>query len=433
MDDPGVTGSLKASFDYAGKVTVNGAVQTSGVTANDFSEDVVYTFTSDGAGREFHIRFVCPQTTGLPVIKVDTQGEAAITSNETYIYTDVAVYDYENPAYSFTKTGYQEQIRGRGNTTWKYMPKKPYRIKFNAKTSMFGLTAAKSWVLLANYQDVTLIMNTIAFELGQRFGLPYTNHYVPVELFLNGAYQGSYLLTEQVQVGKGRVDIDEDEGFLVELDKHYDEEPKFTTANYNLPVMIKSPEDLDDSGYDFVRDAVNALDAAVYSDAFPNSGYRDLIDMDTFVDFILINEMLKNVELQNPSSVYMYRDKFADSKICLGPLWDFDYGFNYDWGYFANPEGMFKDTAFRGGPALAFFNRFFADPYFCTQYKAHWNAHYGEIAGITAFIDEQAALLEKSYLLDDLLWSRAHASQIAPMKAWWNERVSYLNGEINKY
>ncbi|MDR1971935.1 MAG: CotH kinase family protein, partial [Treponema sp.] len=127
------------------------------------------------------------------------------------------------------------------------MKKKPYRLKFIEKQKLFGLTKAKSWVLLANAGDKTLIRNSIAFEMGQRFDLPFTNHYIPVELVLNGEYRGSYLLTEQIQTGKGRVDIvddyDEDEDmadeYLVELDNYYDEEPKFRTSTVPFPVMIK--------------------------------------------------------------------------------------------------------------------------------------------------------------------------------------------------
>jgi spore coat protein CotH len=152
-----------------------------------------------------------------------------------------------------------------------------------------------------------------------------------VELILNGVYEGSYVLTEQVQVGKGRVDIDEDAGFLVELDSYYDEDPKFTSTSSKLPVMIKSPEDLEDpAGYDFVKDSVNQLDNLLFAEDFPENGYRDLIDMDTFVKFLIINEVVGNSELSYPKSAYMYKDNDKDGKICLGPLWDFDGAFCYE-------------------------------------------------------------------------------------------------------
>jgi spore coat protein CotH len=297
---------------------------------------------------------------------------------------------------------------------------------------LFGLESAKSWVLLANYIDPTLIMNTVTFELGHRIGLPYTNHYTPVEVFLNGVYQGSYMLTEQMQVGKGRVNIDEDEGFFVELDSYYDEEPKFRTNSYNLPIMIKSPEDLDDPlGYDFVEAAINQLEAAMVDASFPDSGYRDLIDMDTFVDFLLINEIVYNGELWHPKSTYMYKDK-GDSKISMGPLWDFDWAFGYAGSghtYFSSPLG-------RSG-RQDFFQRFFDDPAFTNLYKQHWNEKYEKIEEMLSFIDQQAGKLKKSQAENYKIWwtndNIDYNQEIEKMKTWWTERMNYLDVEINRY
>jgi spore coat protein CotH len=277
--------------------------------------------------------------------------------------------------------------------------------------------------------------NALAFELGRRFGLPFTPHFTYVELILNGSYEGSYMVTEQVQVGAGRVDINEDGGFLVELDSYYDEEPKFQTPLLKLPVMIKHPEEPEDSGYGFVKDAVNELEAALCSGASPGSAYRDLIDMDVFIDYIMINEITRNVDLQHPHSVFLYRDK--GSKICLGPLWDFDYSFDYSKGkYFTNSEGMYFNTVFREGSGQKFFSRFFEDPYFRTKYKERWNEKYADIAGMESFIDETAIRLEKSHKANGAVWwwqMVNYPGEIARLKEWWRKRIEYLNREINRF
>jgi hypothetical protein len=252
-----------------------------------------------------------------------------------------------------------------------------------------------------------------------------------VELILNGVYEGSYVLTEQVQVGKGRVDIDKDEGFLVELDSYYDEEPKFTSTASRLPVMIKSPEDLGDpAGYDFVKDSVNELDRLLFADDFPENGYRDLIDMDTFVKFLIINEVVGNSELSFPKSAYMYKDK--GGKICLGPLWDFDSAFCYA----GNSENIYFENSNYHIPMHPFFKRFFDDPVFVKKYKAIWNENYNEICSIERFIDETAQKLDASQRANFTVWQwlnkADYADEISKMKAWWNARVTYLNAEINR-
>jgi spore coat protein CotH len=374
--------------------------------------------------------------TGLPIIKIDTHNGRAVTSKEYYISADIEIIDPNNSRNNLKST---VEIRGRGNSTWKPPNKKPYRLKFPKKTSLFGYEAAKSWVLLANYQDTTLILNTTAFELGKRFGLPFTPHYTHAELIFNGEYEGSYVLTEQIQAGRGRVEIDENEGFLVELDDKYDEDPKFRTAILELPVMIKHPEDLEESsGYDFVKKALNKLEAALFADSFPNTAYRDLIDISTFVDFIMIHEITRNTEIQHPASIFMYRSGGEDTGIKMGPLWDFDYGFNYDEGtYFKDATGMLPySAAFRELSGYKFFGRFFEDPYFRSKYKERWNEKYSDIVDMEVFIEQMAARLDKSQEINFRVWTwkkTGYKKEIARMKTWWRNRIEYLNTEINNF
>jgi hypothetical protein len=376
--------------------------------------------------------------TGLPLIKIDTYKRQPITSKERYIRAEVEIIDPNNAGNNLKGDA---EIRGRGNSTWQAV-KKPYRLRFLKKTSLFGYEKAKSWVLLANDQDPTLILNTTAFELGRRFGLPFTPHYTHVELILNGRYQGSYVLTEQVQAGLGRVEINEDEGFLVELDDKYDEDPKFRTDILELPAMIKHPEDLaESSGYDFVKNALNELESALFAVPFPNTVYHDLIDMDTFIDFIMINEITRNTELLHPASIFLYRDGKEDTRIKMGPLWDFDYAFNIDDGvYFTEADDKMPYSAeFSELPGYKFFSRFFEDPVFRARYKERWNDKYPEIASMETFIGQMAVFLTKSQQADHKVWWWKEGNvgnaeeETGRMKDWWRRRIAYMNTEINSF
>ena len=151
----------------------------------------------------------------VPIVTINIKDGAEVTSKKDYLDATISVEgngfcdDFEETAV---------QIRGRGNTTW-YLPKKPYRLKFSKKQNFGGLPAkAKSFVLIANFLDQTLMRNTVAFKIADMLGLPYTNHSVPVELVVNGTYRGSYMLSEKIGINGGSVDIDEDEGVLLELD-----------------------------------------------------------------------------------------------------------------------------------------------------------------------------------------------------------------------
>ncbi|MDF9831268.1 CotH kinase family protein [Parabacteroides sp. PF5-6] len=431
--------ALKPTFKAVGTVKVDGVEQISGVSVQDFSREVVYTVTAeDGSTRAYTILFRSPQTTGLPVLRIETQNRQAITSKEHYIDADILLYDPHDEKNNLQTT---TEIRGRGNTTWG-MPKKPYRLKFHKKTSLFGLAEEKSWVLLANYQDPTLIMNTVAFELGQRLGLPFTNHYHHVELYLNGTYQGSYMLTEQVQVKKSRVNVSETEGFLVEMDQYYDEDPKFRTNRLGLPIMIKSPDLGDHPGLDlsFVSAAIHALEAALFDEAFPANNYRELIDTEVMINYMLVNELMRNVEVKHPKSIYLYKDK--GGKIGFGPPWDFDWAFGWEdnhYQYFQLSQAgtllMRPGYSWDGWTGHQFFCRFFDDPAFRAEYKARWNAVYAtQITPMATFIEAMGQKLEGSALQNGTVWGATdYQSQIDQMKRFWNERVKQLNTQINAF
>jgi hypothetical protein len=144
------------------------------------------------------------------------------------------------------------------------------------------------------------------------------------------------------------------------------------------------------------------------------------------------------VDIQLPHSVYLYRDAGEGAKIKPGPLWDFDYGFDYDdrGAYFNNVSGMYHNTKFREGPGGKFFSRFFEDPSFRTKYKERWNGKYSDVAGMETFIDQTAALLEKSAQANSKVWwwnKVDHKEETERLKTWWRGRIDYLNTEINKF
>jgi len=230
----------------------------------------------------------------LPTIMISDADP--ILDKVNWVTMTFSLTDPNNPKNNISAISNQ-QIRGRGNSTWE-APKKPYRIRFrdDQQQTLFGLPAARNWVLLANYFDRSLMGNAFAFELGKRLGLEYTCSYNYVELYLNDKYQGIYILTEHMRAdpaeigAPGRPKVDLKEGWLVEIDFHYDEEPQFRTTSYNLPVMIKTPEfepvNINNPSYDFVRNDWNELTSLMFSKEFPENGYRDLIDMDTFIKYL---------------------------------------------------------------------------------------------------------------------------------------------------
>src|SRR5690606_14498507 len=220
----------------------------------------------------------------------------------------------------------------RGNSTWG-MPKKPYRLKLDNKASLLGLSAEKDWILLANYLDGTLMLNAVASKTAQLLEMPYTNTMIPVDVTLNGEYMGNYMFTEHKEVEKNRIDVTNG-GILLELDTYFDEAWQFKSEHYELPVMIQYPE-LEDYLFEeatIERDRIMAdfqiLEDAVFDESFPNNNYLDYIDANALVNYLIVYNLTRNVEINHPKSTYLHKQK--DGKYMMGPIWDFDWAFDYN-------------------------------------------------------------------------------------------------------
>jgi len=430
-------------LDDEGVVTVNEETQWSGITQNDFRRDVVYWVDNNS----YTVKFVSPQATGLPVIRIDTENGAPIANREDWVTMSFALTDPDKPEHDIA-TITNQQIRGRGNASWSDNPndKNPYRIRFrnNQQQSPFGLPAARNWVLLKVGSDIN---TPFGFELGKRLGLQYTCSYHSVQLFLNGDYRGTYLFTEHRQADPsergvpGRPKVDLIEGWFVEIDRYYKDEPKFRTDNYNLPVQIKTPdvgENINDPAYAIVINDLDNLTSLMAADDFPENGYRDLVDFETFVKYFIVQTVVMNNDLFRPraetgeeiGSTFFYKDK--DDLISAGPLWDLDWTFS-PWA-FEGRQFLPNTFPYQIHP---WFKRFHDDPLFHVRYKEIWNENYQDnILTMKSFVDDYAAKVNAGALEDlkrwrpyDMGWIYWHPGHI---QDYFSTRANFLNNEYNK-
>jgi len=426
-------------------VTVNDTVQESGKTLTDFSKIIDYKLTSaKGTTKTYKINL--KNFTGLPILYLNTTD--SITSKDEYVEGAVTINTnnlYEQPLKNIAL-----QAKGRGNSTWG-MPKKPYRLKFSSKAPMLGMGTAKNWVLLANYSDKTLMRTSIAFDLGRKIGADFTFDGRFVELVMNGKYAGSYYLTSQVEVNENRVNIPELKksvtsppditgGYLLEQDMRLDEDFWFRTKKADLPITIKSPEDITDSQLDYIKDYMQQTEDAILSEEFsdPDKSYEKFINTESFINWYIVQEIMKNEDAQEKTSIFYYKDR--NGKLSMGPLWDFDLGAgNVDYSDSRYPTGWW----IKDGP---WFRHLFKDPKFIAKLKTKWNAIKGkELKEIPKTIDRTAAYLDLSQrenfkrwnILGIYVWPNqfvlgSYSAEVAQLKRWLNERISWLDSEINK-
>lgn len=431
--------SLIAKFEVVGSAYIGETKQISETTPNSFYDKLTLRVNSEDESQSIDYEIVTtgPMFTGLPIISVDIEDGLEVVEKTLKLPATLYLVDPEKE--SFDMREQEITIRGRGNTSWHH-PKKPYRIDFPSKTSVFGLTKAKKWILLSNYQDATLLMNDVAFELGRRFGLQFTHSSIHIELFVNGSYRGNYQFTEQKEIGKGRVDVDEKEGFLVELDAYFDEDYKFLTNHLSLPAMVAGPDLNSEDEMEYIKREIQGLEDTLFENNFPNTSYEKYTDVPSLIDFILINEIARNRELWTPKSVYCYKD--VDTKIKWGPLWDFDWAFGYNGknAYFDKNNLIFSPNYENHSPGELFFCRFLTEPTFRAKYKARWQEVRPLVVDVLNYIDRMSVKLDKSqtenFKLSKATPNTKNASYeelISQMKAWLSERIAMLDRELEKF
>ena len=257
----------------------------------------------------------------MPVVHIRT--EAPVTDKENWIAGTLRI-DGGNRFEDLGETAVS--VRGRGNSTWEW-EKKPYALKFDKKQEVLGMPKHKRWCLIANYMDRTHLRNRIAYHLGAHSKLDYTTRNEFAELYMNGEYEGCYLLTEQIKVDANRVNVSETDGFLLELETYSDETVRFRTAASDIPVNVKfpDPEDLSDARLAALKEYLDRTDEAVQALAAGTGGEEpfDRLDRVSMIDFWIIFELMANHEMLHPKSVYFHKD--GTGKLVAGPIWDFDF------------------------------------------------------------------------------------------------------------
>ena len=302
----------------------------------------------------------------LKAVQKDKENKAS-EGTVTYVEADGRV----------TYAGAIGSFGGRGNTTFKYS-KKPYQLKLPEKVSFSGMGKGKTWILLANWLDLSLLRNEVMLHLSQAAGIPCAVDCTPADVYINGEYNGLYLVTQKIQVGKERVNIqnlekateeanpepldsysrfregskgvpvtsglkmlraysipnDPDDitgGFILEIEKSYRFKDYvfngFRTAD-GLSVTVKEPTYASVAQVTYMGQLFSDFHKAVLAEdgCSPDTGkyYADFIDLDSFACKWWMEEISKNYDYLASSQFYFKDSDKVDSRIFAGPCWDYD-------------------------------------------------------------------------------------------------------------
>ena len=400
-------------------------------------QDAVYENRYRPFGREYKvsIEWLTDNAVSVPRIDIDIEGGKTVTSKSYYLnanfrITGYGIYeDFEDSV----------QIKGRGNSTWSYS-KKPYRLKFDEKVKPFGLTKGKSWVLLANAQSGALMANAIAMKVGQMAGAKYTNHIIPVELYMNGTYLGSYMFTEKVGMGNNSVDIDEALGYLLELDT-YTDETITRIGQYNLPVKVSEPDltELSKDSADVRMSRIKADIEALSSVLYYGGDLEGVLDVDATARFYLANDLVLNQEINHPKSTYLFKDESApDGRVTFGPLWDFDWGFGYEGNGSYCYSGATSSVIKSSMAAYMFWQDMNRFEVFKKHYYKVWKEFVEKncVEELLDYIDDYYRFAENSFINNSYIWGYGGSfseTDAQRAKDWIKTRVDFIYNNLSKY
>jgi len=430
---------LVPSFSYTGSsISVDGSPQESGVTPNNFDNIVTYKVVNDfGDEKDYQIDLT--KFTGLPIINLITDGSVQIDSKEDYVEGDVSLdgrRDFES------LTDLSMKIRGRGNSTWFIHPKKPFQMKLSDKSAFLGMPEDKKWLFLAEYSDKTMLRNTIAFELGYMSNLDWTPAGEFAEVYLNGEYNGTYNITQKVEESDNRVALG-DTGYLLELDQldRIDPDDVYfeSTVTERFIINIKEPNlDYGSEEFRYIENLIAEFEEALFGANFQdeNIGYKNHINLESFIDWYLISEITKNVDSRWFSSIYL--NVMPGEKIKMGPLWDFDLAFG-------NTD--YADTQYYQGWWIRFnpwYERLFEDPAFTQMVKDRFIYFKNNEDLIIQKIDMYAEKLKWAQAENDQKWQTigkyvwpnpviydTYQEEVDHLKNWYLARMQWLEEAFN--
>ncbi len=419
---------------------------------------------------------LCAQTltsTNLPIILLETNGQPI-----DFQKMNAGFKLIDNPAGQLNHPGdapaYEGliSIRLRGNYSAS-LPQKPYAFEtldaatgLDTSVSLLGMPKEEDWILLATWNDKSFVRNALMFDLARSAGqwAPNTRH---VEVLLNGEYHGIYVFCEKIKRDGDRVDIKKltpDDNALPELSGGYifkhDYGWDFATDNWspqgcpdrqlNFEMVYPKIEDITPAQFDYLTGYLDDAEEALFSPDFddPLTGYRQFLDVNSWVDYFLLSELSGNVDAFKKS---MFYHKDRDSLLKMGPLWDFDWALKFlgENGFFNGAGWLYTvDPCSQDVLYVPYFLRLMEDSFFQQKVCARWQALRNEqldTLNIFAYIDSSALALDDAKTRHFQRWQclgydsgapeappypGTYAGEVGKLKKFLRQRIAWMDANL---
>lgn len=374
-------------------------------------------------------------------------------------------------------------IELRGSSSQAIFPKKGYALETrdeegeDLEVSLLGFPREEDWVLHGPFSDKSLIRNALAYHLAGKI-MDYAPRIRMVELVINGDYKGVYLFTERIKRDNDRVDVSKMSadsssgdaltgGYILKLDKATGDEnevdpilwdsdyPAETEEGQTIRFFYHYPRpDRITSGQrNYIRNWMRNFENALAGDNFldPNNGYRQYVDLESFVDFLIVNEISRNVDGYRLST-FMYKEKDSDGgRLHMGPVWDFNLAFgnaNYCGGFDTQGWGFNFNILCPGDfwqPPF-WWVRMQDDPEFLSLLAERWRTYREGVFSnenlnttIDSLVNEMGNATERNFdrwpVIGEPVWPNffvgdTYQSEVDYLKNWVIDRAEWMDGAM---
>lgn len=429
------------------------------------------------------------ESSNLPIVVINTEGQTIV--DEPKVNVRMGIIDngpgnrnyYRNPFNNNQPDPFNNYdgtigIEFRGSSSQSFN-KKPYGFETrelnsttSKKVSLLGMPAESDWILNATYNDKSLIRDVLTYHLSNQMGM-YASRTKYVELVMDGVYQGIYILMERIKRDASRVDVASLKttdnsgdaltgGYILKIDKSTGtpngqwKSPYPAANNMGLYVLVDYPKltNLTSTQLSYIQNHVTNFEHSLQSPDFkdPNNGYAKYIDVNTFVDYLLLTEITHNPDAY-ALSTFFYKDRDSrNAKIKMGPPWDYNHAYgnaNYCQGWETNTWTFLTTKLYcqdAGSQVPFWWERLLEDRDFCIKVRDRWKQlrqNQWTNNNINQFVDQNASLLNEAQtrnfqrwpILGEWTWpnyyyGNTYQEEVDWLKNWTKDRLIWLDANI---
>ena len=408
----------------------------------------------------------------LPIVVIETDGGANIPDEPKILGTMKIIWhqdgsrnymsDIDNP--ELLNYNGRIAIEMRGSSSQTMLDKKPYALETrrddgvsNNNVSILGMPTENDWILNSLAFDQTGMRDVLAYELSNRLG-QYASRSMYCEVVINGDYKGLYAFMEKIKPDKNRVDIETMDptcnnypevtgGYITKADKTTGGDPvAWTMQDYggggwwgwsiytDFIHHYPKPADITNAQDNYIHGVFTDLaSVANQHNTSTTSGIPYVIDIPSFVDFMMMAEYTSNVDVYSLST-FFHKDRMG--KLRAGPIWDYNLAFGYDaFGNRSKYNVWQFNNEDNNGP------KFWKDLFDTDLFRCYLAKRWFELTEpgqplnydfVCNRIDEIDALITEAIPRDNQRWNQMqqHAQYVNNMKNWLQQRINWLNQNI---